>query len=121
MGRIVPSLGRVAVAVIRVLLPWKIELVVKVDRVVGLLGVQPALELAAGLTLSGRPSRVAPVSRLSRPPAPLGWFSGGGSFIQLCVRQSLVSLSVCSLSGPEVWGRGVGWFWPRPLFGLGWR
>ena len=32
--------------------------------VVGLLGVQPALELAAGLTLSGRPSRVAPVSRL---------------------------------------------------------
>ena len=86
--------------------------------VVGLLGVQPALELAAGLTLSGRPSRVAPVSRLSRPPAPLGWFLVVGPSAAC---PSLVSLSVCSLSGPEVWGRGVGWFWPRPLFGLGWR
>ena len=67
--------------------------------VVGLLGVQPALELAAGLTLSGRPSRVAPVSRLSRPPAPLGWFLVVGPS---AVCPSLVSLSVCSLSGPEV-------------------
>ena len=57
----------------------------------GLLGVQPALELAAGLTLSGRPSRVAPVSRLSRPPAPLGWFLVVGPS---AVCPSLVSQSV---------------------------